>query len=71
MRRTALLVPLAAAGLLLSACGGDDDTTTPTDTGGGGSGATDLGLISDGQLTVCSDIPYEPFEFEDADAPSG
>jgi polar amino acid transport system substrate-binding protein len=71
MRRTALLVPLAAAGLLLSACGGDDDTTTPTDTGGSGSGATDLGLISDGQLTVCSDIPYEPFEFEDADAPSG
>lgn len=57
MRRTALLVPLAAAGLLLTACGGDD----------GG----ELGLVDAGSLTVCSDVPYEPFEFEDADAPSG
>ena len=61
-------MPLAAAGLLLAACGGDDPGTTPT---GGDDGSTDLGLISDGQLTVCSDIPYAPFEFEDADAPSG
>lgn len=70
MRRTALLVPLAAAGLVLSACGGDDDDpTTPADTDG--SGTADLGLVNDGTLTVCSDVPYEPFEFEDADAPSG
>lgn len=27
--------------------------------------------ISEGTLTICTDAPYEPFEFEDADAPSG
>ena len=24
-------------------------------------------LISDGELTVCTDAPYEPFEFQDED----
>jgi polar amino acid transport system substrate-binding protein len=39
----------------LSGCGGDD-----------GGGADDgLGLVSEGQLTVCSDIPYRPFEYEE------
>jgi polar amino acid transport system substrate-binding protein len=38
--------------LLLAACGGDS----------GGEG--DLGLISSDTLTVCSDIPYPPFEEE-------
>lgn len=33
--------------------------------------AADYELISEGTLTVCTDAPYEPFEFEDADAPSG
>lgn len=27
--------------------------------------------ITEGTLTICTDSPYEPFEFEDADAPSG
>jgi polar amino acid transport system substrate-binding protein len=30
-----------------------------------------LGLMTDGTLTLCTDAPYEPFEFEDAEAPSG
>jgi polar amino acid transport system substrate-binding protein len=30
-----------------------------------------LDLVNEGTLTVCSDIPYPPFEFEDASAPSG
>ncbi len=69
MRRTALIVPVAAAALLLSACGGDDAPgTTPSESVGS---TADLGLISDGQLTICSDIPYKPFEYEDADKPSG
>lgn len=55
----------AAAALLLTACGGDDDAGDTTGDGG------DLGLVADGTLTVCSDIPYPPFEVEDADAPSG
>jgi polar amino acid transport system substrate-binding protein len=33
--------------------------------------AEDLDLVQAGALTVCTDPPYPPFEFEDADAPSG
>lgn len=46
---------LAAGALTLTACGGG---TTPAATEGG------VQLINPGKLTVCSDIPYEPFEFE-------
>ncbi|GAA1343694.1 basic amino acid ABC transporter substrate-binding protein [Arthrobacter roseus] len=51
------LIFLAAATLTLTACGG----------GGGDSEAGDneLGLVEAGSLTVCSDIPYAPFEFEE------
>lgn len=58
-----ILTPLAAGVLALSlaACGSDSDD-------GGGEAS---GLVSDGKLTVCSDIPYPPFEVEDAEAPSG
>lgn len=45
-----LLTALLAFALVASACGGDD----------GG----ELGLAKDGTLSVCSEIPYEPFEFE-------
>lgn len=31
---------------------------------GGGAGGGDLNLVKAGTLTVCSEIPYEPFEFE-------
>jgi polar amino acid transport system substrate-binding protein len=56
---------LAAAALLLGACADDEaDNGEETATG-------ELELVSDGQLTVCSDVPYPPFEFEDTDAPSG
>lgn len=43
----------------LSACGGDD--------GGGG----ELGLISEGTLTVCSDLPYPPFDIQEGDTYTG
>lgn len=70
-RTLRLAVPTLAAGaLVLTACGGDDGEPE-TETTDGGAAAEDLGLISDGQLTVCSDIPYPPFEVEDADAESG
>jgi polar amino acid transport system substrate-binding protein len=76
MRKIPLLVPLLAAGLALTACGDDGDTDA-TDGGetsqptGGDEPSTDLGLVSEGTLTVCSDVPYAPFEVEDPDAPSG
>lgn len=65
------------ATLLLAACGGDDDeTTTEADEAEEGEAeegeaAEDLSLINEGTLTVCSDIPYAPFEFEDPDAETG
>jgi polar amino acid transport system substrate-binding protein len=69
----------ATSALLLTACGGDDDdepTTESTDaetTGDTGTdtAAADLDLVDEGKLTVCSDLPYAVFEFEDESAPSG
>ena len=58
MRSTSrVAVAFATAALLLAACG-DDDTAA----------AGDLDLVTDGTLTVCSDVP---FEFEDPDSPLG
>ena len=61
----------AALALALAACNGADDDG---DNGGNGDdevAAGELDLVSEGQLTVCSDVPYPPFEFEDDEAPSG
>jgi polar amino acid transport system substrate-binding protein len=60
----------AALALALTACGNGDDTTDTTDDGDAAA-AADLDLVADGTLTVCSDVPYEPFEFEDPSHPTG
>ncbi|WP_247827025.1 transporter substrate-binding domain-containing protein [Arthrobacter antioxidans] len=57
-KKSALLAAMAAGALALSACGGGSD-----DAGSGE--ATGLNLVSEGSLTVCSDIPYPPFEYEE------
>jgi polar amino acid transport system substrate-binding protein len=57
---TRVAVIVAAASLLLVACGEDGEVATE-----------DLDLVSSGTLTVCSDVPYAPFEFEDPDSPLG
>jgi polar amino acid transport system substrate-binding protein len=61
MRKRRFTMIYAAGALLLattlSACGGDDG-------GNGGGGGDSLDLINEGTLTVCSDIPYPPFEME-------
>lgn len=59
------LAVTSALGLALTACGSSDDKT-----GSAGSGS-DLKLIKSGTLTVCSDVPYPPFEDFDKSAPSG
>ena len=65
-----VLVPLVLA---LGACGDDDDsdaTTDDTEAPDSGDEATATapeGLVDDSALTVCSDTPYEPFEFEGDD----
>ncbi len=64
-------VPLVvAAALLLGACGSDSADETTTTAADSGSGSSELSLdgvdlVSDGKLTVCSDMPYKPFEFEE------
>ena len=63
-----LLVLLVSAVLFLGACGGDDDPSVASDDGGGSDTtieAADVETVKDGKLTVCSDIPYPPFEFEE------
>ncbi len=70
-----LLTTLTALGLAvaLTACGGDDgggDEAEDTP-GGGGSEESSLTLVSDGTLTVCSDVPYPPFEDFDETSESG
>lgn len=47
---------LAVGALTLTACGG---SSTPAATSEGG-----IQLTNAGKLTVCSDVPYEPFEFQ-------
>jgi len=42
-----------AVALVASACGGDDDAS-----------GSDLNLVNSGTLTVCTDAPYPPMEFE-------
>lgn len=59
---TRLAVPVAAAALLLAGCSstaGDDDDATPAE------GAGEVSLLTAGTLTVCTNPPYEPFEYEE------
>ncbi|WP_166349575.1 transporter substrate-binding domain-containing protein [Phytoactinopolyspora limicola] len=60
LARWARPIGLVSAGLLLLASCSSDD----------GQHQAFL-LVEEGMLTVCSEVPYPPFEFEDPDAPSG
>ncbi|MGO3152303.1 MAG: ABC transporter substrate-binding protein [Galactobacter sp.] len=55
-RHVAATTLAAVAALTLAACGSGSD-----DAGSDGDGG--ISLKTSGKLTVCSDIPYEPFEF--------
>jgi polar amino acid transport system substrate-binding protein len=61
------LALVATATLALAGC-----ATGAGDSGGGEPAAGDeYGLVEAGTLTVCSDIPYAPFEFEGGDNGTG
>lgn len=60
-KRLPALAVATLAALALSSCGSDDSGTT----------STGADVIKEGTLTVCSDIPYEPFEFVDESTESG
>jgi len=69
-RKTKLVAAFAAITLTagLAACGDDDGGSSSDTTAAGGTGETQeltFDVVNDGQLTVCTDAPYPPFEFED------
>ena len=55
-------VAIAITALTLASCGGSKD---------GSPSASDAELVKPGTLTVCSDVPYPPFEDFDKSAASG
>jgi polar amino acid transport system substrate-binding protein len=59
-RKTRVFAAIAALSLVVAACGGSSDSSDTTSAGA-------LELVKDGALTVCSDAPYEPFEFQAED----
>ena len=59
MKLKGLLVGALALGLGAAACGSDEADTS------------EFGLVEAGTLTVCTDTPFPPMEFEDPDAPTG
>jgi polar amino acid transport system substrate-binding protein len=66
LRLTAAALSAAVLTFGLAGCGGDDSPSTAKDSGG-----PDLGLVNSGTLTVCSDVPYAPFEDFDKTSASG
>ena len=60
VRKTRLVAALAAVSLALAACGGGSSSDTADAEGG-------VETIAAGKLTVCSDAPYEPFEYQAED----
>lgn len=58
MRSIKILVALVALSLFAVSCGGGDDTG-------------EFGLVTADTLTVCTDVPYPPMEFEDPNSPGG
>jgi polar amino acid transport system substrate-binding protein len=72
LKISALAAGIAAVALSLAGCSSAPaNTPSATGTAPAASPAADLNLVSAGSLTVCSDIPYKPFEYEDASSPSG
>jgi polar amino acid transport system substrate-binding protein len=55
----------SALGIALAGCGSSDNKDKT------GSSGPDLNLVKSGTLTVCSDVPYAPFEDFDTSAASG
>ncbi|MEU6743290.1 transporter substrate-binding domain-containing protein [Streptosporangium sandarakinum] len=74
-RRTLAVGAMVVAGALgLSACGGDGGGTTASN-GSASSNASAAGggvkVVNPGKLTVCTNLPYEPFQFKQGDKTVG
>jgi polar amino acid transport system substrate-binding protein len=60
--KTRALAVLAVLALVLAACGDGDEGTVDPD---------DLELVAPGTLTICTDVPFPPMEFEDSESELG
>jgi polar amino acid transport system substrate-binding protein len=69
IRSSIALTSTVALATVLTACGSDDGGDSASDNSSGGASA--LTTISSGTLTVCSDVPYPPFEDFDTSSESG
>lgn len=65
-----LAATVAALALAFTGCAGSAPAPSPS-TSGAATPAVDYSLVTPGTLTVCSDVPYAPFEVEDASTPTG
>jgi polar amino acid transport system substrate-binding protein len=64
MRSVVAVVALSALALAGCSNGPSDTTATPA-ASGAGTGSSSVQLISDGKLTVCTHLPYAPFQSND------
>lgn len=69
IRSSVALASTLALATVLAACGSDDNGDSGGDTSSGDASA--ITTISSGTLSVCSDVPYPPFEDFDESAESG
>jgi len=60
--KTRALAVLAVLALVIAACGDAEE---------GGVDTGDLELVTPGTLTICTDVPFAPMEFEDSDSELG
>lgn len=61
----------AAAALALSGCASSPETADPGSADDNTPTGVDYGLVNAGTLTICSEVPYVPFEFEGGDNGTG
>ncbi|MDX3105175.1 ABC transporter substrate-binding protein [Nonomuraea angiospora] len=54
------------AAVALTACGSGGNSSSSATTSASASAAGGVQLVAPGKLTVCTNIPYEPFQFKDA-----
>lgn len=72
VKKSILMAAVAAVSLAaLTACSGPATPASPAETAGSQPSAANLELVTAGTLTVCSDVPYAPFEDFDTSTPSG
>jgi ABC-type amino acid transport/signal transduction systems, periplasmic component/domain len=76
-KTSTLAASVAALALALTGCASTpaapatSAAPSPSEAASSSAPAVDYKLVTPGTLTVCSDVPYKPFEFEDATSPSG